>query len=346
MIALKRATVVIVALLAACSGAAPATDVPGASSASPAVSPTATRSPAPSADGFAGSVAITVPPGEPIIVIAGDDAVWGTVFKAAGRDIIRIDPQTNQVTTVVRDLPVAQIASVGAGGSIWSADYDTDTVTRFDATTGEELGTLAVGAAPIEPVVAYGSVWTLNHGGGTVSRIDPATGSVLATIEVGPGSGAGPLAMADDGELLWVASPNNPELVAIDPATNLVAREIALEDPDCANYVAYAAGRLWAAPCGIPGLVIYDVESGERLGAVTRAVQNVPIFIDGVVWLAMPDAATNRLLLGAVDLETLEITQTLDLAPAEAVILQAFDSLWIQSGTTWTRVPLTSLPPA
>jgi YVTN family beta-propeller protein len=60
--------------------------------------------------------------------------------------------------------------------------------TAFDGVAAT-LVPLRTGAAPIDVAYAFGSIWVANHRTNTVSRIDPATLEELAHIQVGAGPG-------------------------------------------------------------------------------------------------------------------------------------------------------------
>ena len=318
-----------------------------AASASPSASPsTAVAIPPPSV-GTDGTVTIEVSKWPPGIVLAGDDAIWVTVPKVTSIDIVRIDPTTNEPTTVLADLPAAQIAAVGVAGSVWVVNWDTSSVTEYDPATGRELATLPVGDSPIEPVVAFGDLWTLDHHGGTVTRIDPETSTVVATVEVAAPGLAGPLSHAIAGGLLWVAAPNTPHIVAIDPETNLARHTLELE-PECQPSISGAANRVWLWSCQYRGGNVIDPETLEPVGvfpADTPAVLlTSPLVVDDRNWVPVQNAATNAESLAAVDLESFELVDEFPLASEHGSAVAAFDSMWLSGGgSAVVRVPATTL---
>ena len=58
-------------------------------------------------------------------------------------------------------------------------------VYKLDAETGEPAAQTEVGNEATAIAVGAGAVWTANYDSGTVSKLDPATGRLLATIHVG-----------------------------------------------------------------------------------------------------------------------------------------------------------------
>jgi hypothetical protein len=282
-------------------------------------------------------VSVAIPPGQKL-VIPGDDAIWVTTPVR----VVRVDPETDRATVVITREAPGQIGAVGAAGSIWLADWDSTVVTQYDA-TGKRLGTVPIGMNPIEPVVTRGSMWILNHGSGSVTRIDPQAGTALATIEVAPSEGPGPLAMADDGTLLWIASPNTPKLVAIDPETNDVAREILLSDPPCSNYVSSGGGLLFVARCNVPGFAVFDSESGELVGTIAEPVRNIPIVDGENVWLVHEPSSVRSVVLRPLDPETLELGEPFDLGVG-GEHFPALGSIWVWSDAEIVRLPLDVLP--
>jgi streptogramin lyase len=59
-------------------------------------------------------------------------------------------------------------------GSVWATNYGSDTVTRLDATSGDQIGKpIPTGADPKGIAVGMGAVWVANAGDCTLTRIVP-----------------------------------------------------------------------------------------------------------------------------------------------------------------------------
>jgi hypothetical protein len=285
------------------------------------------------------------------ILIAGDDAVWGVADRPDGREIFRIDPATNEVTTVVTGLPVLPnpIHGMAVNGSIWISSWDADSVTQYDAATGLEVATVPVGQSPIEPVYAYGDVWTLNHHGGSVSRIDVEAETVAATIDVAELGRGGPLTADAGGGFLWVAAPNTPAVVAIDPETNAVARTIEL-DTACTPGVSYFGDALWVRGCP-GGVQILDPETGEQLGhsGTEMPTSEGRLEVGDRAWIPGPIGPAGSVTFVAVDPDSSEVVDEFELATSFEEDLRTtvgFGSMWLYSGASGhvVRLPVSTLP--
>jgi DNA-binding beta-propeller fold protein YncE len=117
----------------------------------------------------------------------GVDVGLGAVWVAgAGSStVIRVDPRSG----ATRQIPVPDIAqdvAVG-GGSVWAAIPRANAVVRIDPRRGVRRGGLIdVGLGPASIDYGAGKVWVANGGDGTVTRIDARTGKVIGkAIPVG-----------------------------------------------------------------------------------------------------------------------------------------------------------------
>jgi YVTN family beta-propeller protein len=108
----------------------------------------------------------------------------GRVWAAACLDkVIRvIDPATNQVTASVPADGCWNVA-VG-GGQVWVPTGER-TVTRIDPATLTAMPTIFVQSGPALIVGGFGSMWVANVNAMTISRFDPLTREVTATLLTG-----------------------------------------------------------------------------------------------------------------------------------------------------------------
>ena len=148
-------------------------------------------------------------------------------------------------------------AAVEGFGSVWVANYGSDTISRVDPATNQVIGEVAVGDQPCGLAVGAGSVWVDGFGSGKVERIDPATmtvvrrlqsfspydvtfafGSVWST-DYGLGTvsrfspktnkrlrrfpaGFGPAGLAATSRYVWVGSATENRIYRIDPRKNKI----------------------------------------------------------------------------------------------------------------------------
>jgi virginiamycin B lyase len=233
--------VVIVAVLAACSGA------------SPPPRPT----PAPGAT-------VTIPVGvNPAGIAIGGGSAWvansgeGTVSRIdlrGNRQVARIpvgDPsgltgceshnihQTPHGDFRIRncDLPKAVAASTGA---IWTARGDTRSLVRIDPATGRVVATVPIDVEAWYIAASDTAVWVSDWRSNTVVRVDVATNRPVATIQNLPN---GPTGIAIAPGSVWVASSRADVLTKIDSATNQVVASVPTDLVPLP--VTYAYGSIW-----------------------------------------------------------------------------------------------------
>ena len=116
--------------------------------------------------------------------------------------------------------------------------------------------------------VAGNRVWVANSGsaasGGWLAEIDAATGA-LVRIVAGQRYGlADPVALAVDGNTLWVADGNGDAVTEVDAATGALIRVIAGQEYQLADPAAIAAGggHVWVASAGANSVTEIDAATG------------------------------------------------------------------------------------
>lgn len=200
-------------------------------------------------DPTTGKVVDRIPTGAAEGVLPVNGVIWVTNHHEGS--VTRIDPKTDKPigTVVVGKIGVDGPQKLAEGaGSVWVDESNTNEVIRMDPTTGAVVAHIPVGEhfTPCGGVVATDSaVWVTGcHETTGVIRIDPATNAVVATIAL-RGFGADPVVI--DGAV-WVPIGGDGykhELVRIDPATNLIDRELPLEALTDIGGSAVAGGDLW-----------------------------------------------------------------------------------------------------
>jgi streptogramin lyase len=191
-----------------------------------------------------GRMAASIHLGGQLSVVRADGA---GVWVQRDREVVRVDPRTNQVTArLPMHPPDSDLAAVGEG-SLWLTQVAQGTVTRVAPTTGRILAAIRVPGGDNAPVsmsmaVGAGAVWVeYDLGGMGVVRIDPATNTVATTVKLA----ITPAGLAASDRAVMVLTSESGVAYQIDPATNRVVASI----PVCrgSNAVAYAAGAFWIA---------------------------------------------------------------------------------------------------
>lgn len=171
------------------------------------------------------------------------DTVWVT-HCFGGRDgVSLIDPETNEVRTMIRG-PRAPGLAFGAG-SLWVSEFDEGggSVRRIDPRTTKVLAKVRVAAEPIDVGFGFGSVWVVSRAEGIVSRIDPSSDRVVATIPVGDPQGPfHPMDLAVGEGAVWVPGTDY-RLYRIDPSTNeATGINVGAQDPGGWGSMTVTAG--------------------------------------------------------------------------------------------------------
>ncbi|HXJ62122.1 MAG TPA: adenylate/guanylate cyclase domain-containing protein, partial [Actinomycetota bacterium] len=116
------------------------------------------------------------------------------------------------VAVAVAVLAAVLVARGGGGGLPPPA---VDTVARIDASSGDIVGSIAVGRSPLAVAADGDTVWVANFADGTVQSIDTSTNE--ATPAVGLGISVAPNAIAVGSGFVWVVSGTTGTLYRIDP---------------------------------------------------------------------------------------------------------------------------------
>jgi hypothetical protein len=131
-------------------------------------------------------------------------AVWVLSTHSTGTRLMRVDPATGRATATVRPLPVGTSVSA-AGAVVWTLDNQGVVMAR-DAGSGRalrDLGRVGLALGPTDNLLSAdgAGAWVVGADGRSVLRLEG--GSVVRRIAVAT---AGPLALAVDGDTLWLAS--------------------------------------------------------------------------------------------------------------------------------------------
>jgi hypothetical protein len=200
-------------------------------------------------------------------------ATGGWVWALGGRDLVRVDPDTNRVAARIR-IP-RQAAFYGAGlaagaGALW-VDAGDHTV-RVDARTGRVAGSVR---GPVQAATADG-LWSCTaareDGPGRLVRMDPQTLAVTtrirlprcpAVLAAEPGA---VWALDDTGRLLLRVQANGRRVTRI--GLPVVAGNFLPDEAGFGAQLAMGEGALW--------VVSDQIETPTRLGArVGRGVVRI-----------------------------------------------------------------------
>jgi DNA-binding SARP family transcriptional activator/streptogramin lyase len=157
-------------------------------------------------------------------VAAGQEAIWIT----QGREVVRIDPATNEETKrVALPPPTASADSyvtpvdLGAGdGNVWVPTLD-ERLVRIDEGTGAISATTNLPGPGYSPVVGAGALWLIVQSDtAQVSKLDPSSLTQTASVPF-PSERIEdlPVALAAADGAVWVADHGRSLVSRIDPIT-------------------------------------------------------------------------------------------------------------------------------
>jgi YVTN family beta-propeller protein len=174
-------------------------------------------------------------------VTFGDRAVWVAYGDSS---IFRIDPKSMRFEGPFSAGSQPSAMAFGLG-SLWIANTQDASVTRFDtATNGATVGPITVGASPDGLTVAAGAVWVANSADDAVSRIDAAiTPSTVSSVGELIPVGRKPVGIAYGAGSVWVANQGDGTVSRIDPQTNQVLATIHVGNAPSA--IAVGGGAVW-----------------------------------------------------------------------------------------------------
>jgi hypothetical protein len=198
------------------------------------------------------------------------DAVW----TCSGPDIVRIDPETNEVTDTI---PTGKVFSQGrlveAADRIWVLSGTGDQlvgVTTADNTPGDPV---ALPVACTDLAVADGVIFAACPDADTVLRFDPATGSVTAKVTV-PGASQ----ISGTSGAIWVAGADG--LMRLDPSS--LATQLTVP-----GMATGWLGSVLAGPADVwvrgddPFLTRIDASTGARTRIVSAPYGAGDVLVDG-----------------------------------------------------------------
>ncbi len=202
------------------------------------------------------------------------DAVW----TCSAKDLVRIDPETNEVTeTIPIDKVFSQGRLVEAAGRIWVLTGKGDQLvgmTPTDSTLDDPV-TLPVPCSDL--AVADGVVYATCPDADTVLRFDPASGSVTAKVTV-----PDPMQISGTSGAVWVAGADG--LVRLDPKSLAVQLTVPGLAPGGLGGILAGPADVWVREVE-PFLTRVDAATGAKTRVVSAPYGPGDVLVDGdQVW--------------------------------------------------------------
>ena len=252
----------------------------------------------------------------------------------ANTGVFRVDPQTNQMVTVIQTGKSAA-AIAASEGAVWIANLGENSVTRIDPETNRIVATIPVGKYPFGLDVGEGSVWVTNAGSGTVSRIDAKQNAIVATIPVGKR----PAGIAVGGGIVWVANSKSKSVSGIDPKTDKVVATIAVNGEPIT--LTAQGTDIWASTQSHSGFSVVRIDA--KTNSVVAETNITPkgqvggtALLGGRLWVA--DRANGT--LSQIDVQTNAIVGSPILVGYDATIVglgtDGSGAIWLSNSSAGT----------
>jgi class 3 adenylate cyclase/DNA-binding beta-propeller fold protein YncE len=285
-------------------------------------------------------------------VIVGVVIATGGGASPAKASLLRLNPATGRVTSVVRDGPLG----CSCGANLWAVDgtlweqtgAQGDDISIRSLGTGKVLGTIALPVGSFDFTIGLGAVWIARESvifsgpnagrqQNTVERLDELSHRIVAKIPIPVSDNA---TIATGNGAVWVLDSNGT-LLRIDPTANRVTGRFdtgAIET----GILVPAAGYEWICECVHHQVLRYDARTRT---AKAFHYQEQPWHLVGVdsparrtVWLLDEQGAT----ITRLNVHTGQAGQPLGLTgrPSQAVLARG--NIWVAGGKTVDRISLTT----
>jgi hypothetical protein len=162
---------------------------------------------------------------------------FGAVWTCRGSDVVRVDPESDEVVATVRVGKADEQGHLATGfGRVWVLVGDGSSLVGIDPETDEADEPIELDVRGSDLAVDGTGVWIASRPDDQVIRLDPATGTVTARVPV-----ADPQSV-DTAAGIWVGAGQST--VRIDPATMQVVTTVP-SGPGGEGGVAADADQVW-----------------------------------------------------------------------------------------------------
>lgn len=270
--------------------------------------------------------------GQPDWMVVTEDAVWVTSSNV--NHVVRLDPATNQVRTIVSiKKPCSGLAA--GFGSIWVPSCGAHSLVRIDPQTGKIQAEIPAGPADSEGgvTVGAGSVWLAIDKKGVLARIDPQTNKVIEKIAIPSGSFAPTFA---DGAV-WITSTEHNLLTRVDPQSNQVVTSIPIGPQP--RFLTVGAGSVWTLNQGDGTISRVDTKTNKLVATIAVGIPGTGgeiAFGEGSVW-----ATVFQIPMSRIDPATNTVVQQWTGAGGDSIRL-GHGSIWLTDlahGAVWRLNP-------
>lgn len=245
-----------------------------------------------------------------------------------------IDPQTNRV---IAEVPVGLRPGPVAfgGGSVWVGNTEDRNLTRIDAASRSNAGTIALdNQTPTG--IAYGKaegLWVAHGVRGKLSRIDPQFGQITSTLDVAGPSDQGSVALG--GGFVWAVFGDST-IARVDPS---VPRHTGTGFAGLGPAAAIVVGdQLWVANSIGQSVQVFALATFDQGAIDVVPVGRRPsalVFGANAVWVANTGDDT----VMRIDPSSPNSTDTIEVGDAPVAIAASPDAVWVANrGGTVSRI--------
>lgn len=258
----------------------------------------------------------------------------GAIPPAVKADtLVRIDPTTNKVSSVVDVGPRPSATAVG-GRSVWVYNEDGPSVSEIDAATGTVRHTTTFVAVPSPADAITGPVLAADTAGAWLIGADQRGRSYLTRVFSGPRGKRAyrlaeePLAVAVGYGAVWVITrgARNAEVLRVDPASGDVTGRTRFPRSSRIDGLAAGLDSVWVVASSSATLYRIDPRSASvtgRLDLGARAAR--PEVVLGSIWVGVSDFGGPVI----VDPRTVSVVENLGCcSPLAGDDAAAYGSIW------------------
>jgi streptogramin lyase len=217
------------------------------------------------------------------------EANGGSLWQATPHELVRRNMQTGRIEGTI-PLPMGLGAATGGAGSVFVTPERKETptlVTRFDATSGRQLGRLRVDDEVADMRFGDDALWVLGEDGALI-KIDPLTFRVLATYQTHAPTPGDVVPLAG---YVWICECGSGRVVQFDPASERVVRTLPLAERGFLFGVDDTNGEthVWLLDPGASTLTPIDPTTGAegRSIGVPEQISDAEI-ARGSIWVSSP----------------------------------------------------------
>ena len=208
-----------------------------------------------------------------VLTVGGGGTSVSPALFGRNDTLVRVDPETNAVSTVVH-VGIDPVAVAAGGSRVWVYNYPEDTIMAIDPRTNRAEGTTNVNGGPLDLRPSAGPVLAADTSGAWLVGVDAANRPALVHVEPGQRRAEthrldrDPRGVAVGFGAVWVVTRERrrSELLRIDPRTADVVRRWKFPREAPINSVAAGLGYVWAVSAS--GARLYRID--PRTGGARR----------------------------------------------------------------------------